>query len=72
MKKRRLWILGALAALVPVCVVAALLVGPGKVTTPGIVRIRLTGALVAMLVGAALSGSGAILQAVVRNPLSEP
>ncbi len=44
---------------------------------PGIVRlivleIRLPRALLAMLVGAALAASGAVLQGLFRNPLAEP
>lgn len=53
--------------------VAAALAGEGDETTRAIVlRLRLPRALLAALVGGALALSGAVFQALLRNPLAEP
>lgn len=70
--RRRLLIIIILAALLPLCALAAVFIGSVSLDVAGIVEIRLTRILVAALVGAALSVSGAILQAILRNPLADP
>lgn len=53
--------------------VAAALLGQGDETTRAIVvRLRLPRALLAILVGGGLALSGAVFQALLRNPLAEP
>lgn len=72
MKHKRSWILAGLLLLLPVSVVIATFTGVGSLHTPAILEVRLTRILVAALAGAALSLSGAILQAILRNPLADP
>ncbi|MGH7482525.1 MAG: FecCD family ABC transporter permease [Longimicrobiales bacterium] len=63
--------LGA-ATLAPGAVVGALLGTGDAVTRTIVVDLRLPRALLAALVGGALALSGAVFQALVRNPLAEP
>jgi iron complex transport system permease protein len=61
------------AAPLPVGRVLAALAGSADATTRAIVLdLRLPRALVAVLVGGALAVSGAVFQALLRNPLAEP
>jgi iron complex transport system permease protein len=58
---------------VPVAEVGAGLLGRGDPTAVAIVRqLRLPRALLAFLVGGSLALTGAVLQALVRNPLADP
>jgi len=70
-RERRARVFAGLVALMPLAVLLSLSVG-GGLGEGAILRMRLTRVLVAALVGAALSVSGVILQAVLRNPLAEP
>ncbi len=80
-----LWLGGALLAALTLGLVAgALWIPPGEVLSAllggevdpthraVVLRVRLPRALLAALVGAALAGSGAGFQAVLRNPLADP
>jgi iron complex transport system permease protein len=61
------------AAGLPLDEVVAALLGQGDETTRAIVlRLRLPRAILAALVGGGLALSGAIFQALLRNPLAEP
>ena len=70
------WLLAALA----LAVAAGLAVGPSGFGLPGdaeaarliLIEIRLPRVVLAVLVGAALGLSGAVLQGYLRNPLAEP
>ncbi len=84
---KRRWLLAVLSALLLAGLWLSLLTGPVK-TTPGdlfdfvsgrnaanaaiFADIRLSRALLAFLVGAALSLSGAILQGYFQNPMADP
>ncbi len=72
MKQKRIWILAALLALLPISVAMAAFTGVGNLHNPAIVNLRLARILAAGLTGAALSVAGAILQAILRNPLADP
>lgn len=64
---------GVGSAGVPVAEVGAGLLGRGDPTAVAIVRqLRLPRALLAFLVGGSLALTGAVLQALVRNPLADP
>src|SRR3546814_7770758 len=80
-------LLTGLLVLLCLCIAAGLIVGPVAIGPADVVRglldpttstgiivteIRLPRVLLAMLVGAALSLSGAALQGLLRNPLAEP
>ena len=70
---RRARALAALALLLAVAFAASLAVGSAQHATAGIVLdIRLPRALLAALVGAGLATAGALLQALLQNPLAEP
>ncbi|TAN36254.1 MAG: iron ABC transporter permease [Verrucomicrobia bacterium] len=74
---RILWLLGLLA---PVALVGALLVGGSGTIWPdprtelgrAILSLRLNRVVCGFAVGAGLAVAGAVLQAVLRNPLAEP
>jgi iron complex transport system permease protein len=60
-------------ARIPLAAVAEHLVGRGDPTSLAIVReLRLPRALLAFVVGGCLAVTGAVLQALVRNPLADP
>ncbi|MFT3693085.1 MAG: iron ABC transporter permease [Kofleriaceae bacterium] len=59
-------------ALSPMRVIEAIFGRADERDTAIVWTIRLPRVLLAMLVGAALSGSGAILQGIARNPLADP
>jgi len=64
---------GVGSAGVPAAEVGAGLLGRGDPTTVAIVRqLRLPRVLLAFLVGGSLAVTGAVLQALVRNPLADP
>jgi len=66
-------VLVALALLLAVAVAASLAVGSAEHATRDIVLgIRLPRAVLAALVGAGLATSGALLQALLQNPLADP
>src|SRR5262245_11288161 len=66
-------ILAGLAVLLFAVLGASLLVGSAEHTTSSIVlEIRLPRALLAALVGAGLATAGALLQALLQNPLADP
>lgn len=66
-------VLLSLALLVVACIAASLLIGSAQHATPAIVlEIRLPRALLAALVGAGLATAGALLQALLQNPLADP
>jgi iron complex transport system permease protein len=70
---RRARALAALALLLAVAFAASLAVGSAQHATAGIVLdIRLPRALLAALVGAGLATAGALLQALLQNPLADP
>jgi iron complex transport system permease protein len=70
---RRARALAALALLLAVAFAASLAVGSAQHATAGIVLdIRLPRALLAALVGAGLATAGALLQALLKNPLADP
>lgn len=66
--------------LVPAALAASLLLGPSGIGIPdmesasgkAILSLRLGRFFMGMMVGAALSASGTVFQAVLRNPLAEP
>lgn len=68
----------ALIVLIPGVFAFCLLTGPAgipdlsTVTGQAILRMRWYRGLAAMIVGSGLAGSGAVLQALLRNPLAEP
>lgn len=72
MKRKRFWILVGLLLLLPASVGIASLIGLGSLHNRAILHLRLARILAAGLAGAALSVSGAILQAILRNPLADP
>jgi iron complex transport system permease protein len=80
MKTRPLRALALLAVLCPLAVALSLFLGggwsrPWELFEPGraaILELRLWRIVQGSLVGAALATSGAVLQAVLRNPLAEP
>jgi ABC-type Fe3+-siderophore transport system permease subunit len=66
-------VLAALALLLAAALGASLLVGSAEHATQAIVlEIRLPRALLAALVGAGLATAGALLQALLQNPLADP
>jgi iron complex transport system permease protein len=66
-------VLTALSLLLAVALGASLLVGSAEHATQAIVlEIRLPRALLAALVGAGLATAGALLQALLQNPLADP
>ena len=66
-------VLVPLALLVLACIGASLLIGSAQHPTAEIVlEIRLPRALLAALVGAGLATAGALLQALLQNPLADP
>lgn len=73
-------IIGPLAGLVAVMMLAGLLIGPAGLGLPAggeaarliLWEIRLPRAILGALVGAALGLGGAVLQGYLRNPLAEP
>src|SRR5262245_63798106 len=66
-------ILAGLAVLLVAVLGASLLVGSAEHTTSSIVlEIRLPRAVLAALVGAGLATAGALLQALLQNPLADP
>lgn len=68
-----LWSLGVGAVAIPVDVIVNTVFNlPGEQQTYIIMRSRLPRILMALLAGGALGLSGAIIQAVVRNPLASP
>jgi len=68
-----LWSLGVGAVAIPVDVIINTVFNlPGEQQTYIIMRSRLPRILMALLAGGALGLSGAIIQAVVRNPLASP
>ena len=70
---RRARALAALALVLAVAFAASLAVGSAQHATAGIVLdIRLPRALLAALVGAGLATAGALLQALLQNPLADP
>ncbi|MBN1268598.1 MAG: iron ABC transporter permease [Kiritimatiellae bacterium] len=79
MKNRNRWLIAVLAAC-PVLVVLGLFLGGGMrhpfdIFAPaqrGILTVRLWRVALGALVGASLAVAGAVLQAVLRNPLAEP
>ena len=72
MKQKRVLVLVGLLLLLPISVGIAAVVGLGSVHNPAILSLRLARILGAGFAGAALSVSGAILQAILRNPLADP
>lgn len=79
MKNRNRWLIAVLAAC-PVLVVLGLFLGGGmrhpfdifEPAQRGILTVRLWRVALGALVGASLAVAGAVLQAVLRNPLAEP
>lgn len=77
---RARWVLPLLAAATPVILGLCLLLGPAGLglpdwTTPGgraILMLRVNRVLAGLVVGGALATAGAVLQALLRNPLAEP
>ena len=66
-------VLGALFLALAASLGVSLLVGSAEHATPAIVlEIRLPRALLAALVGAGLATAGALLQALLQNPLADP
>jgi iron complex transport system permease protein len=66
-------VLVPLALLVLACIGASLLIGSAQHATAEIVlEIRLPRAVLAALVGAGLATAGALLQALLQNPLADP
>jgi len=66
-------VLPALGLLVLVCIAISLMVGSAAHATTAIVlEIRLPRALLAAIVGAGLATAGALLQALLQNPLADP
>ncbi len=66
-------VLAPLALLLLACIGASLLIGSAQHATAEIVfEIRLPRALLAALVGAGLATAGALLQALLQNPLADP
>jgi iron complex transport system permease protein len=78
-KNRKLWF-RLILILSPIMVVCSIFLGvgwnePGFLFDPaqrGILEVRLWRVFLGVLVGASLSAGGAILQAVLRNPLADP
>ena len=86
--KRNLFLLAGIAALTMLAVIASLFVGrvsaPASALIDGVfspepsfaklvvLELRLPRAILALLVGAALGLSGAVLQGLLRNPLADP
>jgi iron complex transport system permease protein len=72
LKQKTLWVLIGLLLLLPISVGLTVFIGLGDVHNPAILHLRLARVLGAGLAGAALAVSGAILQAILRNPLADP
>ena len=72
MKRRQTIVLWLLILALPLAALTGITLGFGSLSTPGILALRVTRVSVALLVGAALSVAGVILQAVLRNPLADP
>ena len=78
MKNPRPWIIYSFlfAVLAAACFLSlfagAVRVPVGEMMNSGIIRLRIARILLAIIAGAGLSVSGAIFQALLRNPLAEP